>query len=129
MHPSEAKQTTAREAFSRIQTELRSAAATLSKQFSRKFSAGHLHTDESIWILDMEGAPGPWTGTAFRFDEHAGTIVTDPSANFSSIPGDHHEFTLNAKSGQFTENGQTVTDDDLVRRASEQFLRSALGMS
>lgn len=129
MYPSEAEQMTAREAFSRIKSELRSVAGRLSKQFSRKFSASPLHAEESIWILDMEGAADPWTGTTFRFNDQTGTIVTDPAATFSSIPGDHHEFTLDTKSGQFTENGQTVTDAELVRRAVEQFLKSALGMS
>lgn len=129
MNPAEAKQTSARESFSRIKAELRSVAVRLSKQFSRKFSASPLHTDESIWILDMEDAPGPWTGTAFRFNEQTASIATDPAANFSNTPGDHHEFALDTKSGQFTENGQAVTDAELVRRAVDQFLKSALGMS
>jgi hypothetical protein len=130
MHPSESRgQTSARDAFARIQAELRTTAERLSKEFRRKFKAGHLEADESIWLLDMEGAGNPWTGTAFRLNEQTGTIVTDPSANFSSIPGDHHEFTLDPRSGQFKEKGQIVPDSELVRRALDQFLKNALGLS
>lgn len=130
MHPSESRgQTSARDAFRRIQAELRATAERLSKEFRRKFKADHLQTDESTWILDVEGAADPWTGTAFRFNEQTGTIATDPSANFSSIPGDHHEFTFDPQSGQFKEKGQAVTDGELVRRALDQFLKSALGLS
>lgn len=115
------------EAFSRLQAELRLTAHRLSKQFSRKFTASHLQTDAAVWILDMDGGPGPWTGTAFRFNERTGTVVTHPSANFSSIPADQHVFVVDPASGRFTENGQTLTDAETVRVAIDMFLRNALG--
>jgi hypothetical protein len=121
--------TTVTNAFSRLQAELRLTAGKLSKQFLRKFNASHLQTDAAVWVLDMDRAPGPWTGTAFRFNERTGTVVTHPSANFSSIPGDQHVFVVDPTSGRFTENGQTLTDAEAVRLAIDMFLRSALGIA
>src|SRR5947208_2770973 len=126
MQPVGTVTTSAREAFSRIQAELRSVADRLSKKFSRKFTTSHLRNDESIWLVDLEGAPGPITCTRIDFIDYAGKIRTSPSSSaLSNVQGGNHEFTLDPQTGSFTENGQIVTDSELVRRTLEKFLQIA----
>jgi hypothetical protein len=127
MHPVGTGATSTREAFARIQAELRSVADSLSNKFSRKFTASHLQTDESVWLFELEAAPGPVTSTRIDFYEYAGKIGTSPSSSaLSNVRGGDHEFVLDPKTGSLTENGQIVTESELVRRALDTFLRIAL---
>jgi hypothetical protein len=115
-------------AFARVQREIREVAAELERQFARGFTASQL--SDLSWLVEARVLAGPFTGTRFWFDDTAGTIRSHPSANFARTqPSDHHTFTFDAASNAFTENGERVTDEELVERALRPFLLSMLSSS
>lgn len=116
------------QAFARVQRELREAVAELEQQSARGFTVSRL--SDLSWLVEARVVAGPFTGTRFFFDEAAGTVRTDPSAKFAqTAPGDHHTFTFEPTSNAFSENGESVTDEELIERALQPFLRSMLGAS
>ena|SRR5260221_14291333 len=119
-------ETKVRDAFLRVRAELQIAVEELNKEFPHRFKVDDL--EDGLLLVATRPAVTQWTGARLLFDEQLATISSHPTAQVSLVRGDNHIFAFDFESAAFMENGQTVTDEELVRRALDMFLKSALGL-
>ena len=105
-----------------MQAEIRSVVSELNEALQHQFSLTTL--PDGTWLAQSKVPLGQFTGVRFWFNVERETITSHPSTNFARLdPGDQHEFTFDRQSGSFNENLQSLTDEEMVRRALEPFLR------
>jgi len=114
------------EAFDRLKRELHAAVDELNRLFPQRFSVREL--PEGL-LVDSHSGTGHFTSARFFWNDNEWMLHTQPSANFAIMsPKDQHTFTYDVHSNSFVENRESVSDDEVVRRALESFLASNLGI-
>lgn len=127
-HPSDpTPQTQMQDAFVRILAEIEIIVEKLNRTFSHGFKI--IDLDPGSLLVRARITPGPWSGTLLTFDWQTATMTSHPTADFTRELADHHAFRFNHQTGSFTENEQNVTDREVVTRALNMFVRSALGLT
>jgi len=107
-------------AVARVREEIETVVDALNQRFQLRLA---IHSESGSVVITAQAPTGKYKSARIFVDAVARRLTSQPEGGMASPP-DRHQFQYDFDSLAFAENNEELSDEELVRRALDSFLRS-----